>query len=182
MQASRLHRDHYRWNEEGHILQSRQTASYSQPSLPAHTTPPSTFVPPTNIWMLLRLLPVHVYSTRGSILPKFEIPHLLRVSIYYYGDQTRYYGDQILLLITPTHKGKHEVMSIQTIIMRTSTHSMQARPTRPRHVTQVSALIPITKPPQWGEQLPRGTNGRTPLQASPTMPYTSDSYPGTTPR
>jgi hypothetical protein len=27
--------------------------------------------------------------------------------------------------ITPTNKGEHEVMSIQTIIMKTSTHRMQ---------------------------------------------------------
>jgi hypothetical protein len=66
----------------------------------------------------------------------------------------------IYVCITPTHKGEHGVMRIQTIIMRTRTHSMQAtsnllrgphipqaRPTRPRHVTQVGALIPITTPP-----------------------------------
>jgi hypothetical protein len=98
------------------------------------------------------------------------------------------------IIIIPTHKGKHEVMRIQTIIMRTRTHSMQAisnllrgshipqaRSTRPRLATQVGARIPITTPPPWGEQLPHGTHGRTPLQASPTMPYTSGSFPGTTP-
>jgi hypothetical protein len=30
--------------------------------------------------------------------------------------------------ITPTHKGEHGIMRIQTIIMRTRTHSMQATP------------------------------------------------------
>jgi hypothetical protein len=85
--------------------------------------------------------------------------------------------------VTPTHKEEHEVMRIQTIIVITRTHSMQAksnllrgphipqaRPTRPRHVTQVGARIPITTPPPWGEQLPHGTHSRTPLHASPTMP------------
>jgi hypothetical protein len=68
----------------------------------------------------------------------------------------------VLHNITPTHKGEHEVMSIQTIIMRTSTprmqamanllrgpHITQARTTRPKlyvlkHVAQVGALTPIT--------------------------------------
>jgi hypothetical protein len=82
----------------------------------------------------------------------------------------------IVLCITPTHTGEHEVMRIQTIIMRTRTHSMQAmanllrgphipqaRPTRPTHATQVGARIPITTPPPWittppplGEQLRHG--------------------------
>jgi hypothetical protein len=77
--------------------------------------------------------------------------------------------------ITPTHKGEHGIMGIQTIIMRNRTHSMQA----------TSNLLqgphrPITTPPQWDEQLPHGTHGQTPRQASPTMPYTSGSCPGTT--
>jgi hypothetical protein len=76
---------------------------------------------------------------------------------------------------TPTHKGEHRIIRNQTIIMRTRTHSMQVT----SHLLR-GPHRPITTPPQWGEQLPHGTHGRTPRQASPTMSYTSGSCPGTT--
>jgi hypothetical protein len=64
--------------------------------------------------------------------------------------------------------------NIKSSLRTTCTYVHTSRkPELPVSGTQVGALIPITTPPQWGEQLPHGTHSRTPLHASPTMPYTS---------